>query len=117
MKQGIAVLFVATLLAVLGYLLLSPVTETGNYDDSPSVSVRVSPDAAEMTPDERPARTVLDISVHSEQELKILLDRVEQLVAKPHSGAEGASIVLVLHGPEVEFFSTDNFTLAVFYAP
>lgn len=109
MKQGIAILFVTALLAVLGYLLLSPLTETGDHDDSPTVNVRVLSDEPEAAPDSRPVRAVLDISVHTERELKVLLDRAEQLAMKPRAGDEGASVVLVLHGPEVEFFSTRNY--------
>jgi intracellular sulfur oxidation DsrE/DsrF family protein len=109
MKQGITVLVVAGLLAVVGYLLLLPLTETGNRDDSPTVNVRVLSDVPEAAPDTRPARVVLDISVHTEQELEVLLDRAEQLAMKPRADDEGAGIVLVLHGPEVEFFSNRNY--------
>jgi hypothetical protein len=109
MKQGVAILFVAGLLTVLGYLLLSQMTENGNHDDSPTLNVRVLPDVPEAAPDTQPARAVLDISVHTEQELKVLLDRAEQLAMKPRAGDEDAGIVLVLHGPEVEFFSIRNY--------
>ena len=42
-------------------------------------------------------------------ELQVVLDRAEQLALHPRSQNEEASVVLVLHGPEVEFFSKRNY--------
>ena len=56
-----------------------------------------------------PQGTVLDISVHSLDELKVLLDRAEEIAARPQSPGENAGVVLVLHGPEVEFFAISNY--------
>jgi intracellular sulfur oxidation DsrE/DsrF family protein len=52
---------------------------------------------------------VLDVSVHSLDELKVLLDRAEEIAARPQSQGEKAGVVLVLHGPEVEFFAISNY--------
>jgi len=52
-------------------------------------------------------RMVLDISVHTLDELRVLLDRAEQLSVELAGGQ--ASVVLVLHGPEVEYFSSGNY--------
>jgi intracellular sulfur oxidation DsrE/DsrF family protein len=52
---------------------------------------------------------VLDVSVHSLDELKVLLDRAEEIAARPQSQGEKAAVVLVLHGPEVEFFAISNY--------
>lgn len=54
-------------------------------------------------------KAVLDISVHTLEELEVLLERAEQIALSPQSNREESSIVLVLHGPEVEFFSTKNY--------
>ncbi|MDX1697641.1 MAG: DsrE family protein [Thiohalobacterales bacterium] len=56
-----------------------------------------------------PDRSVLDITVHTIEELQVLFDRAEKLAAAPRTDARDASVVLVLHGPEVEFFSTRNY--------
>ena len=56
-----------------------------------------------------PDRAVLDITVHTVEELLVLLDRAEQLAQSPRVSDQNASVVLVLHGPEVEFFSTRNY--------
>jgi len=56
-----------------------------------------------------PTRAVLDIMVHTLDELKVLLDRAEQLSNALRPQGENASVVLVLHGPEVEFFANSNY--------
>lgn len=61
-------------------------------------------------PDDFPGKAVLDVSVHTLEELEILLERAEQYAMTPRSHQEGAGIVLVLHGPEVEFFSIRNYS-------
>ena len=69
-------------------------------------------DPATDTPpalNEIPERTVLDVSVHSIEGLKILFDRAEELAMAPRPKGEDASVVLVLHGPDVEFFSIKNY--------
>ncbi|MGB5305286.1 MAG: hypothetical protein WBO57_03515 [Gammaproteobacteria bacterium] len=58
-----------------------------------------------------PDRAVLDITVHTVEELQVLLERTEKLAQLPRAGDVNASVVLVLHGPEVEFFSTRNYSL------
>lgn len=52
---------------------------------------------------------VADISLHTADELDLLLSRVEQLLERPRSGTEQPLISLVLHGPEVEFFALKNY--------
>jgi intracellular sulfur oxidation DsrE/DsrF family protein len=53
--------------------------------------------------------TVLDVSVHTLEELQVLLDRAEELAMRPQPQGVRAGIVLVLHGPEVEFFAISNY--------
>jgi hypothetical protein len=56
-----------------------------------------------------PERAVLDITVHTVEELQVLFERAETLAQTPRVKEDNASVVLVLHGPEVEFFSTRNY--------
>jgi len=67
-------------------------------------SIEISPAA-----DAVPERTVLDVSVHTIEGLKVLFDRAEELAMTPRSKGGDASVVLVLHGPEVEYFSIKNY--------
>ena len=62
-----------------------------------------------LPPADLSGRAVLDITVHTEEALEILLERAEKIALSPDSNREESSIVLVLHGPEVEFFSTKNY--------
>ncbi len=52
---------------------------------------------------------VADISVHTEEELTVLFDRIEELLERPRNDQESALVSLVLHGPEVEYFALKNY--------
>ena len=56
-----------------------------------------------------PERAVLDVSVHTIEGLRVLFERAEELAMTPRPKGENASVVLVLHGPEVEFFTIKNY--------
>jgi hypothetical protein len=112
MKQGFVLLVLAVLVTVLMFL----VTNQHDGDITPAVSIgtqaepRVSADAdVDIDAGADPERVVLDISVHTEEALRVLFDRAGQLAEKLQPAGQEASIVLVLHGPEVEFFSTRNY--------
>jgi intracellular sulfur oxidation DsrE/DsrF family protein len=47
--------------------------------------------------------------VHSVEELEVLFDRAEELARRPNPVGGENNIVLVLHGPEVEFFAISNY--------
>jgi hypothetical protein len=65
-------------------------------------------DGKTIDPANLPERAVLDITVHTVEELQVLFERAETLAQTPRK-EDNASVVLVLHGPEVEFFSTRNY--------
>ena len=56
-----------------------------------------------------PDKAVLDITVHTIEELQVLFARADKLAQAPRSATGKSSVILVLHGPEVEFFSTRNY--------
>jgi len=106
MKQRFAFVLAAGLLLLLAYYYFQPVElqETGAVvDDTAALSESFAGQ------DDAPLRAVLDISVHSLEGLKVLLDRAEELAMRPQAQGGEASVVLVLHGPEVEFFSIRNY--------
>lgn len=78
----------------------SVVTDDGEIQSSPSDT---------SLPEADSGRAVLDISVHTQEELRVLLERAGELAMKPRPPGEEASIILVLHGPEVDFFSIKNY--------
>jgi intracellular sulfur oxidation DsrE/DsrF family protein len=106
MKQVFVLALAAGLLLLLAYNYFQPVEvqETAAVVDDTAALSESRTDEADA-----PLRAVLDISVHTLEELKVLLDRAEQLAMRPQAQGAEASVVLVLHGPEVEFFSIRNY--------
>lgn len=110
MKQGISITLAAGLLVTVVYLLMAPGTTRQGNDNAPVASVGPQGIPGESSADAiEPVRTVLDISVHTREELKLLFDRAEQLALETRPAWRDDRIVLILHGPEVEFFSRRNY--------
>ena len=106
MKPGFGLLLLAVLVTLLVYL----VTGQHDGDTTQTVSAGKQPEPRVSTDvGADPERVVLDISVHTEEELQVLFDRAGQLAGRLQPAGRQASVVLVLHGPEVEFFSTRNY--------
>jgi intracellular sulfur oxidation DsrE/DsrF family protein len=108
-RQFVLLLIVAGLVALI--YQLRPHTP-GQAEPDPVVaddSVTQRSPADTSLPEADPGRAVLDISVHTLEELRVLFERVGELAMKPRPPGEEASIVLVLHGPEVDFFSIKNY--------
>ncbi|MEN8206342.1 MAG: hypothetical protein ABFS24_10045 [Pseudomonadota bacterium] len=111
MKQVIVLALAAGVLLLGTYFYLQPVRVQEDLvvqigpvvDDTVILSEAPSPEG------EAPVRAVLDISVHTIEGLRVLFDRAEELAMRPQAQGEEASVVLVLHGPEVEFFSIRNY--------
>ena len=102
MKRILLLLVIAaSLLLYLDQQESEPVTDIAESGSAPSKDVL--PEAGV------PNKAVLDITVHTIDELKVLFDRAEQLALAPQPPGGEASVVLVLHGPEVEFFSISNY--------
>lgn len=93
-------------LALLGLLLIGAgrmTMSTGPATGSagPMIQERMAPQV--------PEQLLLDISVHTLEELQVLLDRVEQLTHSAGQSTGPDSVALILHGPEVDFFATGNY--------
>ncbi len=113
MTRILILLLIAVSLLVTAFYVIQPGPEpgTGVAESGPAANAK-EPESSSVyvLPEERlPKKAVLDISVHTIDELKVLFDRAEKLAMTPRSPGEEAKVVLVLHGPEVEFFSTDNY--------
>lgn len=89
---------IVLLVLVFAYLWTEPMAEQ-TIDGSVSVNAKAN----------TAVLAVLDISVHSLEEIKVLFDLAEGMAMRPRAKDENASVVLVLHGPEVEFFSIKNY--------
>lgn len=104
MKRILLLLVVAVPLLAVLYLDQSgqePVTDVAERGSAPSKDV--------LPEEDLPGKAVLDITVHTIDELKVLFDRAEELALAPQPPGSEASVVLVLHGPEVEFFAISNY--------
>lgn len=60
-------------------------------------------------PGESESNLVFDISVHSVDEMRKVLARVDQLMTGPRSASQPANIALLLHGQEIEYFTIDKY--------
>ena len=105
-RRLVFVLLAGALLAAAWYLW--PTARQDGPAPVPSAGGVAQP-AQPLPQETAPTRGVLDISVHTLDELRVLLDRAEQLATSLRPQGENASVVLVLHGPEVEFFSSSNY--------
>ena len=111
MKQVILLALAAGLLLLVAWFYLQPdmVQEDRVVQDDAVVDDTATLHESLQAEGEAPARAVLDISVHTIEGLKVLFDRAEELAMRPQAPGEEASVVLVLHGPEVKFFSIRNY--------
>ena len=111
MKQVIGLVVVAGLLFAVWYMFV--LSENAQQDsavapvtriEKPAPDIEAAPEAEAV-----PGKAVLDVSVHTIEGLKVLFDRAEELAMMPRPRGGDASVILVLHGPEVEFFSIKNY--------
>jgi len=54
-------------------------------------------------------RYLYDISGHSIEELKLLLQRAEEITQAETDNLEDLKIVMILHGPDISWFTLDNY--------
>lgn len=104
MKSALLLLVLAAILAGGLFLVLSSRPEAPDAADPAALQLEPA-----IREESLPDRAVLDISVHTLDELRVLLDRAEQLSSRLRDDRRNASVVLVLHGPEVEFFASRNY--------
>jgi intracellular sulfur oxidation DsrE/DsrF family protein len=107
MQRIVIILLLAGMLLVTAWYFWPTAQQSGPQATSPASEV-LSPIEAPLQ-ELPPARGVLDITVHTLDELRVLLDRAEQISGSLGPQGENASVVLVLHGPEVEFFASSNY--------
>jgi intracellular sulfur oxidation DsrE/DsrF family protein len=75
---------------------------------SSSASISLSPVVKEQQG--QASRYVFDVVIHEPEEMDKLLDRIEQLSSTLPPAKEDPSLALVLHGPEIAFFTRMNYT-------
>jgi len=111
MKQVLLLGLAGGLLLAVAYVFILPQGEQQGAVVHPVAGgIKIIP-PVEISPiaEAVPERTVLDVSVHTIEGLKVLFDRAEELAMTPRPKGEDASVILVLHGPEVEYFAIKNY--------
>ena len=93
--RGLIYLFLVVGVAVSLYLL--EFSDIGAEDTQPA-SIQTKPNDV-----------AFDISVHTIDELRDVLQRAEALVSQPKSASQPANIALMLHGPEIKYFSIGQY--------
>ena len=75
--------------------------------DPVTPSITLSP----MTNDENfgTEKYVFDVVIHNPEDMDKLLGRIESLAQKSPPGEDSPGLALVLHGPEIAFFSRRNY--------
>lgn len=91
------------------FLILMWLAMAGVAGAAPEPIVRAG-GLAQQTPDTLERHQVYDINLHEPQELRQLLQRLDELAGTPHPAERRPRIALVLHGPEIEFFAIGNYT-------
>ena len=113
MQKKVVLLLIAVPLLGLLFYASQPQQESGNelaVRLPDSGKIQSDPAAIDIFPQAPlPEKAVLDISVHTIDELRVVLDRAEGLAMTPQPPGSAASVILVLHGPEVEFFAISNY--------
>lgn len=84
----------------------SPMIKIVNADQA-GASITLSPVVKEQQ--SMDPKYVFDVVIHTPEEMDKLLGRIEQLSSTLAPAKEDPSLALVLHGPEIAFFTRNNY--------
>ena len=89
------------------------------YIDTPEIAVAPAPVITDtLSVDRLPAKRqfnigntnyLFDVSDHSLEELRELLERVDEISQFERDQYDDLEIVMILHGPDIEWFREDNY--------
>jgi uncharacterized protein len=99
---------VTAILSVM-FLFMAPasaVIKIANADTA-GASITLSPVVQEQQ--SMDSKYVFDVVIHKPEEMDKLLGRIEQLSRTLPPAKEDPSLALVLHGPEIAFFTRNNY--------
>jgi len=96
----------ALVLASKGHDAREPDTARAAAGGGPQVQLKLEGDGESAAG----RRYVYEVSVHDPADIDGLLNRIEELAPRLAPGGDTPGFALVLHGPEVEFFASRNYT-------
>jgi intracellular sulfur oxidation DsrE/DsrF family protein len=96
-----------TLAGASGLLVAVSLQTLANAGDTRTPSITLSPLPATNQPGGQ--RYVFDVVVHNPVDMEKLLGRIESLAKSTSTDDEGPGLALVLHGPEIAYFSRKNY--------
>ena len=99
--------FTLPLLILIATPLATGLVESPAVADQPPASISLNP--LTKNPETLETRYVFDVVMHQPEEMRKLLQRVEELAATLQPEAGDPQLALVLHGPEITFFDTQNY--------
>ena len=79
-----------------------------SYADTSSASISLNP--AGRDPQSNQSQYVFDVVVHAPDEMDRLLSRIEELATTIPANKDDPNLALVLHGPEIAFFTRENYS-------
>lgn len=106
--------YFSTLLTIRGLTILALAITAVSSEisiasaDPSSPSITLSPVVKQQQGEA--SQYVFDVVIHEPDEMNKLLSRIEQLSSTLSSGKEEPSLALVLHGPEIAFFTRMNYS-------
>lgn len=105
MSKQIVVISLLMLVAAVGFYFLLPASSTRPVD-TPVSTVNTLPG---KVPASGKKRYMLNVTLHTRKEIETLLSRAEKLSGQLYNDNNKTGIALVLHGPEVGFFTKKNY--------
>lgn len=102
-------IFFITLVAITVLLLLL-VSHSPRVANSKSTPASISLSPARENLEELQTRYVFDLVVHDKDKMESLLKRIEELAGQITAQQGTPELALVLHGPEIDFFTGRNYS-------
>src|SRR3990170_6984582 len=99
-RKHIAVLVLITAIAAAAYLLWPRASSDTAVPERAAPSISLT---------EQQGRYLFNVTLHTPEEIAGLLTRAEELARTVRADSRRTSIVLVLHGPEIEIFARKNY--------
>jgi uncharacterized protein len=106
MSKQIFIISLLVLVAGIGVYFLAPANGT-NAPVAGSGTVGTVPQGRLLA--NKNKRYMLSVTLHSKKEINALFARAEKLSGKLYNDTRKTGIALVLHGPEVGFFTKKNY--------